>query len=278
MLSALLLSGCASSGKRDSGHDSAKAKAPNGAPAAPASSGPPPAVKWRGVPLLSAAPRPPEADFVRRWKLTLPVNQVGAPSGTAVELPVAAPTAPWLSRAADGSLTFWAPVAGARTANSEHARTELVSTRDFSFGSAVHMLSALLSVAQAPSETNDVCVGQVHGGGPIRSVAFVMLHWRDGNIVAVVKQALQGSDSRTVTVFAGVPLGARFGYTITDQGNGSVAITVTYNGETRQVTRHAKAVFLGTDERFQAGDYQQAVTSGSPADGGRVTFYGLTAS
>jgi hypothetical protein len=81
-----------------------------------------------------------------------------------------------------------------------------------------------------------------------------------------------------MTVFAGVPLGARFGYAITDQGNGSVAITVTYNGTTRQVTQHAEAVFLGTDERFQAGDYQQAATSGSPADGGRVTFYGLTAS
>jgi hypothetical protein len=35
---------------------------------------------------------------------------------------------------------------------------------------------------------------------------------------------------------------------------------------------------MGTDERFQVGDYQQAVSGGSPTDGGRDTFYAITTS
>jgi hypothetical protein len=61
------------------------------------------------------------------WKLTLPVNADGDLGGKAQQLRVAAATSPWLIRNADGSLTFWAPSAGATTPNSRHSRTELVS-------------------------------------------------------------------------------------------------------------------------------------------------------
>src|SRR5438270_3017627 len=115
------------------------------------------------------------------WKLTLPVDGSGNLSGTAKQLSMAAVTAPWLVRNPDGSLTFWAPATGAKTANSEHSRTELVSTDDWSFGTGVHTLSAVLSVDQVPSSNPDGCVGRFQGGSATKSSPFVMLRWRGGH-------------------------------------------------------------------------------------------------
>jgi len=209
------------------------------------------------------------------WKLTLPVSSSGALSGNASQLSTAAVTAPWLTRNADGSLSFWAPVTGATTPNSEHARTELVSTNDFLFGSAAHTLSAQVAVTQVPSSDPDICLGQIHGGGSINSVAFVMLHWRAGDIVVVIKKALKGSSSQTVTLLTGVPLGAAFTFTLSDNGDGGIGLSATYAGTSAQLSVTAASAFVGTDQRFQVGDYQQAVSGASASDGGRATFYAI---
>ena len=207
------------------------------------------------------------------WKLTLPVDSSGSLSGNAKQLSTAAVTAPWLTRNADGSLSFWAPATGATTPNSQHARTELVSANDFSFGSASHTLSAQVAVTQVPTGDPDICLGQIHGGGSISSVPFVMLHWRNGSIVVVVKKVVQGSSSQTVTLLTGVPLGATFSFTLSDEGNGSIGLSAAYEGRSEQASVTAAAAFLDTDQRFQVGDYQQAVSGSSASDGGRATFY-----
>jgi hypothetical protein len=212
------------------------------------------------------------------WKLTLPVSKSGDLSGKAKELSAAAVTAPWLVRNADGSLDFWAPATGATTSNSEHSRTELVSDNDFTLGTGVHTLAATLEVTQVPDTDQDIDIGQIHGGGSMSSVPFVMLHWRGDSIVVIVKTELSGSDSQSITLLSGIPLNARFSYTLTDSGDGSLAFTATYDGRTRQSTVQAPAPFMGTDERFQVGDYQQATAGTSPTDGGRVTFYAITTS
>jgi hypothetical protein len=213
------------------------------------------------------------------WKLTLPVNSRGALSGTATQLDAAAVTEPWLIRNRDGSMTFWAPAQGAKTASSEHARTELVSTRDWMFGTdGVHRLTATLAVSQVPQADPDICVGQVHGGGSIKSIPFVMLHYRDGDIVAIVKQELQGAASQSITLLTGIPLGGVFSYTITDNGDGTLGLTATYNRLTGAQTARVVSAFIGTDQRFQVGDYQQATSAASGTDGGRMTLYALNAS
>jgi hypothetical protein len=62
---------------------------------------------------------------LNQWQLTLPVNSAGQLSGkAAVERP-ATLVAPWLTRMADGGLSFWAPAGGATTPHSLHSRTEL---------------------------------------------------------------------------------------------------------------------------------------------------------
>ena len=277
---AAILSGCG-------GSRSAAAGA-NGAPATGSASVSPPVARspggsgaGRSEPAQSTSTTPPRTVPIQLdgWRLTLPVNARGALSGTATQLDTAAVTAPWLIRNRDGSVTFWAPAQGATTASSEHARTELVSTRDWMFGTdGVHRLTATLAVSQVPQEDPDICVGQVHGGGSIKSIPFVMLHYRDGSLVVVVKQELQGTASQSISLLTGIPLGGVFSYTITDNGDGTLGLSATYNRLTGTHTARVMSVFIGTDQRFQVGDYQQATSAASATDGGRMTLYALNVS
>lgn len=276
LMGAVILTGCTGSRPAAAGAESAPA------------TGSPPAVRSPGGsgasgtgPAQSTRAAPPITGPIRLdgWKLTLPVNSRGALSGTATQLDTAAVTAPWLIRNRDGSMTFWAPAQGAKTASSEHARTELVSTRDWMFGTdGVHRLTATLAVSQVPQADPDICVGQVHGGGSIKSIPFVMLHYRDGSLVAVVKQELEGTASQSMSLLTGIPLGGVFSYTITDNGDGTLGLSATYNRLTGTRTARAVSAFIGTDQRFQVGDYQQATSAASATDGGRLTLYALSVS
>ena len=87
-------------------------------------------------PAAHAAGRPatgpgPGAAQLAGWKLTLPT--VGK-NGNAAMVNPARVSPPWLTTDAGGNLVFWAPVGGATTAHSEHARTELDSLQDFPAG------------------------------------------------------------------------------------------------------------------------------------------------
>ena len=280
LIGAAILTGCAGSRPAAAGADGARATgSPTGPPAAARSPG---GSGVRGSdPAHSTGATPPMTGSIQLdgWRLTLPVDADGGLSGTAEQLGTAAVTAPWLIRNRDGSVTFWAPARGAKTVSSEHARTELVSTRDWMFGTdGVHRLTATLAVSQVPQEDPDICVGQVHGGGSIKSVPFVMLHYRDGSLVVVVKQELQGTASQSITLLTGIPLGGVFSYTITDNGDGTLGLSATYNRLTGAHTARVASAFIGTDQRFQVGDYQQATSAASATDGGRMTLYALNMS
>lgn len=267
-----------------SGASGAGSASSTGATQAPSPSSSSSGVSARSAP---AEPQPrgssttaPSSGFVplSGWKLTLPVSSTGELGGKAQELAAAAVIAPWLTRAADGSLVFWAPSTGATTPNSGHSRTELIADSGFGFGSGEHTLAATLTVTQAPAKDPDIIVGQLHGNGANSAVPFVMVHWRDQSIVAVIKDSLTGSDSQTISLLSGVPLNSRFSYAITDDGNGSVTVTAACGSRSDRTTVRAAGVFQGSDVRFQAGDYQQATAGTSSADGGRVTFSSITAS
>jgi hypothetical protein len=220
-------------------------------------------------------PPPSREVSLAGWKLTLPVGPAGTLSGNkAVELSPATLDAPWLTRDADGALSFWAPAVGATTAHSSHSRTELVSTTGFVLGKGPdRTLTATVSVSQTPDQNHTIIVGQLHGGGSISSEAFAMLHYRAGQIYVFTVDATP----RDIVLMNGIPLGARFSYTIeADNAAQTVIYSVSYHGRTATATVRDPAAFLGTEQRFQAGDYQQATKSGSVADGGRVTFYALS--
>jgi hypothetical protein len=224
------------------------------------------------------APPPPGAPSLDGWKLTLPTANE---RGEAASVDPARVTPPFLTRDAAGSLVFWAPVAGATTRNSDHARTELTGLTTFAAGGGRHTLNASVTVHQVPADTRDVIIAQVHGADELRAVPFVMLHWLDGALKVVVKQERSGSAARSYPLTGAVPLGARFDIGIADNGDGTLTFTANHAGDAPEATAPLPAAFSGATVRFQAGAYQQSVSVGTtapPDDGARVTFSALTVS
>ncbi len=223
----------------------------------------------------TVAPPPSGPVTLSGWKLTLPV--LGG-KGHAATVDPAVPTPPWLVPERDGGLTLWAPVAGSTTPHSRHTRTELDSLTSFHAGVGRHLLSASVTVTQLPRAKPDVILGQIHGADALSSVPFVMLHDDGGQVVVVVKQTRTGPDSARLPLLTDVPLGARFDFTIADNGDGSVTFTATRDGRTATAGTAVPAAFRGASVRFQAGAYQQADSTGGRGasdDGARITFHSL---
>lgn len=221
-------------------------------------------------------PAPVPGAMLAGWQLTLPVP--GSGSGAAIVSP-AAVSPPWLTTDDTGGLVFWAPVAGVTTPNSEHARTELDRLDGFAAGGGPQSLAATVTVTQVPTEVPEVIVGQIHGAADISAVPFVMVFYGDGAVRAVVKQERSGNAHTDISLLTGVPLGTPFAYTITDNGDGSLAFTARSAGRTATGSQPVPAAFAGASVRFQAGAYQQAPSSATaaPDDGARVTFSAITA-
>jgi hypothetical protein len=235
-------------------------------PSPPAPAPPPPAPS-------APATAPPTLDG---WKLTLPTANE---KGDAATMDPAVVAPPYLTTDPTGALVFWAPVAGATTKNSDHARTELNSLTNFAAGTERHSLAATVVVNQVPAAGKDVILAQIHGADDISSVPYVMLHWSDGALRVVVKQQQSGSAAQSYPLTGDVPLGAAFDIGITDNGDGTMTFTANHEGDTPMATAPVPAAFSGATVRFQAGAYQQDVSPGTtaaPDDGARVTFSALT--
>ncbi|HEY0815666.1 MAG TPA: polysaccharide lyase family 7 protein [Pseudonocardia sp.] len=211
------------------------------------------------------------------WQLTLPVADPS--SGGADTVNPARLSPPWLTQT-EGGITFWAPVGGATTPNSSHSRTELVSKDSFPAGTQPRTLTASLTVTQLPTQNPDVILGQIHGAGDLKSVPYVMLHYFDGAVKVVVKQAQTGDASMTYPLADDVPLSTPFTFHISDNGNGSLTFALDAGGHTTTATSPVPAPFSGADVRFQVGAYQQAESAqaSGPDDGARVTFSAITIS
>lgn len=232
-------------------------------PAKPSAPAPAPAPSTSNVPLDG-------------WQLTLPVAD--ADSGDADTVNPARLSPPWLTEADGGAVTFWAPVDGATTPNSSHARTELVNKNTFPAASGPHTLTATASVTQLPQKAPDVILGQIHGAEDIKSVPWVMLHYLDGAINVVVKQAQTGSASKDYTLADDVPLNTPFTFRLTDNGNGTLTFALDAGGKTTTAAAPVPPAFTGATVRFQVGAYQQAESKDAAAgdDGARVTFSAIT--
>jgi hypothetical protein len=231
---------------------------------------PPPA-----EPAPAPATAPPTLDG---WKLTLPTANE---KGNAAIVDPAAPTPPYLTTDPAGSLVFWAPVQGATTKNSDHARTELDNLTNFTAGTAKHTLTATVSVNQVPSGSKDVIIAQIHGADDISSVPYVMLHYIDGELKVVVKTVQKGTDTNSYPLTSDIPLNTPFDISISDNGDGTLTFGASFQGDTPQVSGPVPAAFSGQTVRFQAGAYQLDASAGSTAgadDGAKVTFSQLTAS
>lgn len=225
----------------------------------------------------SGAPTPtgPQDAEIPGWRLSLPEEN---DDGNARTVDPAVLSPPYLIREQGGELTFWAPVEGATSRNSDQARTEISSNENFAAGSAVQELRASVAVAQVPPESQDVIIGQVHGADDLISVAFVMLHYTGGAVHVVVKHQHEGDESTDLPLLTGVPLGAPIDFTMRDNGNGSLTFAATQGAQQASVDTPLPPAFSDATVRFQFGAYQQdgSDSEPGPADGARVTFSSVT--
>jgi hypothetical protein len=213
------------------------------------------------------------------WELTLPVSKSGSTSGNdAATVKPAKFVKPYLTQGAHGALDFYAPSIGATTPHSLHARTELVQLGGWTLGDAgTHTLTATVSVSQVPTDTHNIIVGQIHGGGADSSVPLVMLHYRGGTIDVLVERG-KGQPVEDCTLLRNVALNQPFSYQLTAYGSTMVFAASTNEHGTlvsRATTYTVPTVDIGYPVRFQAGDYQQSAIRAAN-DAGRVTFTGLS--
>ena len=155
------------------------------------------------------------------WQLTLPI--ANPDSGDADTIKPARISPPWLTH---GRRRRHDVLGAGRRGHDEelvprpHRAGQQVD--NFAAGTQPHTLTASATVTQLPSENPDVILGQIHGAGDIKSVAWVMLHYFDGAIKVVVKQAREGDASQDYILADSVPLNTPFTFRLSDDGNGTL--------------------------------------------------------
>ena len=169
----------------------------------------------------------------------------------------------------NGGMTFYAPVNGAHTANSEDTRSELGQAQGWKLSSGQHSLSATLSVDEVPTN-GSVTVGQVHQRGMPRPP--VMLNWKNGKLIAsVMSTNSKFATRKDIVVADNIPKGQKFNYKMDVSPDGTVAINV--NGNQTKVKLDSS--FNQGSLYFKAGVYVHGSKNGVKQGGGKATFTGL---
>jgi hypothetical protein len=210
------------------------------------------------------------------WNLSIPE---GTPAVTIATQALVGGFKDAYFRASNGTLFFWAPVTGTRSANATYPRTELRETyangalRNWQYGAADNTLSASLTVGQVPS-TGKVVIGQIHVQNSNEPLLKVEYQYKEktanGNIVAKVRFSPDQTESTVITIASGVKLSTRFNYVIHLSKTGVLDVTAAgFSYTTRISTQWAPAPLY-----YKAGAYVQDNT-GYTSEGGMVTFYAL---
>ncbi|SDZ46805.1 polysaccharide lyase family 7 protein [Pseudomonas sp. NFIX28] len=178
-----------------------------------------------------------------------------------------------------GTLFFWSPVTGSRTANAIYPRSELRETysdgtlKNWTYPQADNLLYATLAVNQVPS-TGKIVIGQIHAYNSTKPLVKVEYQYKttsqSGNIVAKVRMHPDDAESRVIIVAENVPLNREFSYLIHLSPGGALGVSAAgYQWNTQlSSTWRDKPLY------FKAGVYVQDNT-GYTTEGGKVTFYKL---
>jgi hypothetical protein len=233
---------------------------------------------------LNASAAPSGNFNLSNWKITLPVDQGGSLSGTAVEVQNLSgyKNSKYFYTGSDGAMVFYAPVNGATTKGSSYARSELREMNgsekaawDLSKGG---FMSATLEVDAAPNRDGvggRLVVGQIHG----QDDELVRLYWENGAVYFVNDQAGSSNSETKFTLkdstgaTPDVSLNERFSYTINAKGS-ILEVDVYADGKVYESSTKINSVWQSDTFYFKAGAYLGANESnGSGA--GQASFYAL---
>jgi Alginate lyase/RTX calcium-binding nonapeptide repeat (4 copies) len=233
---------------------------------------------------LNASTAPSGNFNLSNWKITLPVDQNGTLSGTAVEVQNLSgyQNSKYFYTGSDGAMVFYAPVDGATTSGSSYARSELRemnATEKAAWNlSTGGFMGATLEVDAAPNRDGvggKLVVGQIHG----QDDELVRLYWENGTVYFVNDQAGSGNAETKFTLkdstgaTPDVSLNERFSYTINAKGS-TLEVDVYADGKVYESTTKINSVWQSDTFYFKAGAYLGAnETNGSGA--GQASFYAL---
>jgi PKD repeat protein len=251
--------------------------------------------------------QPPGGNFdLSHWYLQLPTSNgvlTGA-SGTVDSISaanlVAGSNNVYFYTGGDGAMTFWVPDNGARTGGSQHPRSELReqiipgnnNTNWFVYGT--HIMTAQCKVLRVPSDTQKVCIGQMHepnnkpdGSASAGNEQMIMFDFKNKKIYVNINLDgnLSSSFSQTLISGSGVATNSTINYTMSVV-NGLLTIVVNgvstswdllsgtnYNGHIAQNWDLAS----GNTMYFKAGNYNQTTNLCNCAtDGAVVAFFALS--
>ena len=231
-----------------------------------------------GVPLKTGAP--PSANFdLSHWELTLPTGAVGDPTIITTAQLTGGYTSTYFFTGGDGAMSFWAPVTGVTTANSQYPRSELREMasgkeNNWSLTAGIATLSAMVTVTQVPPPSGKVVIGQIHAYGASDLPLIELAYKGSGEIVAEVLPLLSSTTQTDTTLASGIGLGECISYVISTSA--SAVMTISVNGKTGY-DQPVDASWEAATFYFKAGDYVQANT-GASADGAATSFYALSVS
>ncbi|MBT2342410.1 MULTISPECIES: polysaccharide lyase family 7 protein [Pseudomonas] len=207
------------------------------------------------------------------WNLSIPE---GSPAVTIDTPSLAQGFKDQYFHADTGTLFFWAPVTGSKTANAIYPRSELRETyssgaaRNWLYSAADNKLSATLTVNQVPS-TGKVVIGQIHTKDSTSPLIKLEYQYKTktstGNIVAKVRMHPEDADGQVIIVATGIKLNQPFSYLIHLDKAG----VLTVNGAGYQWSSALNTAWANKQLYFKAGVYVQDNT-GYVTEGGQVTF------
>lgn len=223
------------------------------------------------------------------WILTVPVDATGGTTGQADTIQtdelLAGYSSEWFYGTDDGGVAFWAPVTGAKTPNSQYARSELREVLDPADQSVNWTIAgggtmaAELAVSQTTAATRKVIVGKIVGYSTTEADLTALLHLVyfihgdtcKASLYGLLSDApAKGAATQQLYVIQNaLDLNEPFDYTIT-VSNG----TLTLRSGTNEVSAPINASWNDVPVYFRAGAGLNA-TGTSPADGASATFYSL---
>ncbi|WP_445571203.1 polysaccharide lyase family 7 protein [Pseudomonas sp. E102] len=207
------------------------------------------------------------------WNLSIPE---GSPAMTIDTPRLAQGFKDQYFNAETGTVFFWAPVTGTKTANASYPRSELRETfpdgrlRNWLYPAADNTLRATVAVNQVPS-TGKIVIGQIHTKDSNSPMVKLEYQYKTksstGNIVAKVRMRPDDKEGQVITVATGVTLNRNFPYMIHLSPKGALGISAAgYNWRTTvDPSWKVKPLY------FKAGAYVQDNT-GYVTEGGKVTF------